>query len=148
MEPSGDTVRPPRAMLAFTRQAFLRDDVPRLAQLTTALANAASAVESDAVYALLTANPVLGDGNALFSAAHKNLMPAAVLDAQTLAAASGVLAAQVADGHVLHLAARYLLVGVALGTTARQLATTATPPDPAGSGIKAFKRGRPAAKAE
>jgi hypothetical protein len=108
-------------VLAFTRQAFLRDDVPGLAQLTAALANAASAVESDAVYALLTANPVLGDGNALFSAAHKNLMPAAALDAQTLAAASAALAAQMADGHVLHLAARYLLVGVALGTTARTL---------------------------
>src|SRR5262249_3532148 len=39
-------------ILAFTRQAFLRDDAPGLAQLTAALANAASAAESDAVYAL------------------------------------------------------------------------------------------------
>jgi hypothetical protein len=118
-------------VLAFTRQAFLRDDVPGLAQLTAALANAASAVESDAVYALLTANPVLGDGQPLFSTQHANLMPAAALDAQNLAAASGALAAQGADGHVLHLAARYLLVGVALGTTARTLVTTATPADTA-----------------
>jgi hypothetical protein len=75
----------------------------------------------------VTSNPVLADGQPLFAPVHSNLMSAGALDAQTLAA----LAAQTADGHTLHIAGRYLLVGVELGTQARQLVTSATPADTA-----------------
>jgi hypothetical protein len=118
-------------VLGFSRQAFLRDDVPGLAQLGQALAVAAAAVEADVVYGLLTSNPVMRDGQPLFSTQHANKMPAADLTAESLAVAASALAAQTGDGHVLHLAGRYLLVGVALGTQARQLIASATPADTA-----------------
>jgi phage major head subunit gpT-like protein len=122
-------------ILGFTRQAFLRDDVPGLAQLTSALATAASAVESDVVYTLLVSNPVLADGQPLFSTAHKNLMAPADLTAASLTLATSALAAQTVGGQTLHLAARYLLVGTALAAQARQLVTTMTPANvPADSG--------------
>src|SRR5262249_23011566 len=64
----------------FTREMVLRDDVPTFGQLQAALGVAAAQVENDAVYDLLTSNPRMPDGQPLFSAAHKNLMPRAALD--------------------------------------------------------------------
>jgi hypothetical protein len=53
----------------------------------TALAVAAADTESSVVYDLFIANPLMADGQPLFSAVHKNMMPAAALDAATLVTA-------------------------------------------------------------
>jgi len=74
-------------IVGLTRQALLRDDLATAGQLVQALGVAAAHVEADAVYELLTSNPTLPDGQSLFSAAHGNLLPAAPLDAASLAAA-------------------------------------------------------------
>lgn len=114
--------------VTVTRQAVLADDMLTFGQLQQALGVAAAACESDAVYNLLTSNPTMADGNALFSVAHGNLMAAADLTAASLATASAALAAQTtADGRALHLAAKYLVVGTLLGAETRQLVTTMTP---------------------
>jgi Mu-like prophage major head subunit gpT len=112
--------------------------------LQQALGIAAAACESDAVYNLLVSNPTMPDGQALFSTAHGNLMPAADLTATSLAAASAALAAQTAaDGRALHLAAKYLVVGTLLGTEARQLVTTMTPANtPPDTGFVVVEDGR------
>jgi hypothetical protein len=122
-------------VLAYTREAFLRDDMPGLAALTSALAIAAAACESDVVYDLLVSNPTMPDGQPLFSPAHGNLIAAADLTATTLTLATTALAAQTVGGQALHLTARYLLVGPALAAQARQLVTIMTPANtPAESG--------------
>jgi ribosomal protein L37AE/L43A len=116
-------------IIALTRQIVVNSDLLSFAALVDALGVAASALEADTVYALLVRNPVLADGQALFSAAHKNLMAAGALDATTLAAATSQLAQQAATGGTaLHLRAAYLLVGTALGSTARELAVKQMPP--------------------
>lgn len=114
--------------VTVTRQAVLADDMLTFGQLQQALGVAAAACESDTVYNLLVSNPTMADGNALFSVAHGNLMPAADITATSLAAASAALAAQTtADGRTLHLRARYVVVGTLLAGEARQLVTSQTP---------------------
>jgi hypothetical protein len=122
-------------IIALTRQAVLANDLLTFSRMVQMLAVAAASLESDVVYSLLTSNPVLEDGQPLFSAAHKNLMPAAALSADSLAVAASALAAQTDGTTALHLVARYLIVGSALGPAARQLVTTMTPADtPDGGG--------------
>jgi hypothetical protein len=116
-------------ILAYSREAVLADDLVSFAALQDSLGAAAAAIESDATYDLLTSNPTMPDGQPLFSAAHGNLMPAAALAADSLAAASSALAAQTAHGTPLHLTARFLIVGPALGQQARALVTSTTPPN-------------------
>ena len=123
-------------VVALTRQVALDDDWVQFSALTAALGVAAATGESDAVYGLLLANPVLTDGKTLFSTEHGNLLPAAALTADSLAAACAALAAQVAaTGETLHLRAAFLLCGVKLGPTARQLVVQQTPTDPAAAAI-------------
>src|SRR5262249_26167658 len=106
----------------FTREMVLRDDVPTFGQLQAALGGAAAQVENDAVYDLLTSNPTVPDGQRLFSAAHKNLMPSTALDATSLAAACATLAANSNHGRP-----SFVLVGTADGAPARELITKQTP---------------------
>jgi len=114
--------------VTVTRQCILADDMLTFGQLQQALGVAAAACESDAVYNLLTANPTMPDGQALFSAAHKNLMTASDLTAAALTTAAAALASQsAADGRALHLRARYLVVGTLLAGEARALVTSQTP---------------------
>jgi hypothetical protein len=114
--------------VTITRPCILADDLLTFGQLQQALGVAAGACESDATYNLLVSNPVLADGNALFSAPHKNLMTASDLTAAALTTAAAALASQTAaDGRALHLRARYLVVGTLLGAEARQLVTSMTP---------------------
>ena len=57
----------------FTRQALINDDLDLLTRVPAAYVSAAKRGVNRAVYAILNANPVMADGNALFSAAHGNL---------------------------------------------------------------------------
>src|SRR5262249_30406042 len=116
-------------IVALTRQAVLANDLLTFSRMTQMLGVAAASLESDVTYALLTSNPVLADGAPLFSALHQNLRPPAALSADSLAAATTALATQTADGTPLHLVARYLLVGTALGPQARALVMSTTPLD-------------------
>jgi len=58
---------------ALTREAMVNDDLGLFERIPTFFGNAAAAMESDVVYDILVGNPVLPDGNALFSTAHGNL---------------------------------------------------------------------------
>ena len=111
-------------MVQFTRQALLRDDMAAFSELQSALGVAAASVENAATYDLLNSNPTMADGQPLFSAAHKNLMPAKALDAASLATACAALAANSKHGRPA-----FLLVGTADGPTARNLVTIQTPPN-------------------
>ena len=122
-------------ILGLTREMVLNSDLVSFAALVDALGVSAAAMESDVVYGILTSNPPLADGQALFSPAHHNTMPAAALTAASLGAACAALAAQTAaSGAPLHLVGRYLLTSVADGPVARELAVKQTPP---GAGAEA-----------
>lgn len=63
-------------LFSVTRQAIINDDLNALAKVPRLMGRAAIRTVGDLVYAVLTGNPVMSDGVALFHASHKNLAPA------------------------------------------------------------------------
>lgn len=62
-------------LFSISRQALINNDVDAFTRIPQMWGRAAADFESDAAYAPLLGNPIMGDGNALFSAAHGNLAP-------------------------------------------------------------------------
>ena len=60
-------------IVAFTRQMIINDDLSALERLPMLFGNAAADLESDIVYGILTANPKMSDGIAVFDAKHNNV---------------------------------------------------------------------------
>lgn len=86
-------------VVSVTPELLVNDDLGYLTTLSTALGRAASTTIERRVYALLESNPVLADGQPLFSAAHNNL--AATGSAPTVTsvdAAATAMALQTAPG--------------------------------------------------
>jgi Mu-like prophage major head subunit gpT len=99
-------------VLAFTREAMVNDDVGFFDRIPQLFGNAAASMESDVVYGILVGNPVLADGNALFSAVHGNLMSADTINAKSVGAArQAMLNQKSADGQFLSIMPRFLIVG-------------------------------------
>ena len=60
-------------MFNLSRQAIINDDLGSFSDVLTVMGRAAAETEAVNLVALLTANPNMSDGNAVFSAAHGNL---------------------------------------------------------------------------
>ena len=72
----------------LSRKAIINDDLGAFARWAEMMGRGAAETEADQLVALLTGNPVLGDGVALFHASHGNLAAAgAEPDVDTLSAA-------------------------------------------------------------
>jgi hypothetical protein len=99
-------------ILAFTREAMVNDDVGLFNRIPQLFGNSAAAMEGDAVYTVLTSNPVMADGNALFSAAHGNLMAASVIDVKNVGLARQAMLNQKSpDGQFLGISPKFMIVG-------------------------------------
>jgi len=69
-------------IVALTWETVVNDDLDALSRIPFAFGASAADLESDLVYAILTGNPKMADGKALFHAEHGNLgTPAALADA-------------------------------------------------------------------
>ncbi|HDY6498146.1 TPA: Clp protease ClpP, partial [Pseudomonas aeruginosa] len=64
-------------LFSITRQAIINDDLQMLSDIPFKLGQAAKATIGDLVYAVLTGNPAMSDGKALFHADHSNLLTGA-----------------------------------------------------------------------
>lgn len=60
-------------MFAITRQAIINDDIIAFTRIPQKMGRAALRTVGNLVYAILTGNPTMSDGKALFHADHKNL---------------------------------------------------------------------------
>jgi len=60
-------------IIGLSLEAILRDDLSAFARMPTMLGHAAKKTEQATVFGVLTANPLMSDGFALFSAQHANL---------------------------------------------------------------------------
>ena len=121
-------------IVAFTRQMIINDDLSALERVPLFFGRAAANLESDLVYAALTGNPVMGDGKALFHAAHKNLAAAGgAIAVDTLTTARAAMRTQGApgDGTPLNLTPTFLLVPAALETIAYQYTSNQYTPNQA-----------------
>lgn len=96
--------------IKLTRRAILADNLGLFNDIATGIgARCAQLVESMA-YGVLTANGNMSDGNAVFSAAHRNLMEGGVLSKDTLKLAFAAMQKQKdTNGTVLNLIPRYLI---------------------------------------
>jgi hypothetical protein len=99
-------------ILAFTRQAMINDDVGLFNRIPQMFGSSAAAMEGDAVYGILIANPPMADGFALFSTQHANLMAASVIDLKNVALArQAMLNQKTPDGQFLGVVPQFMICG-------------------------------------
>ncbi len=108
-------------MFSITRQAVINDDLNALADVPRKMGQAAKRTLGNAVFNILTANPVMGDGKALFHADHGNLVtPGTTISTTSVDGMRVLMALQKdSDGNTVHVPLKYLVVPVGLGGLAR-----------------------------
>lgn len=114
-------------IFSITRQAIINDDLNQLTDVPLKMGRAAKATIGDLVYAILTGNPKMADGKALFSADHGNLAGESI-DVTGLDAARQMMRRQ-KDGtskRTLNIRPAFLLVPTALETLANQTVRSAS----------------------
>lgn len=119
---------------AFTRQALVNDDMSGFDRIPRMWGFRAAELESDVVYAILTANANMSDGTPLFHADHANLVATAgLLDETGLSNARELLRKQTGiDGARINPQPAFLIVPPELETAAFKQTASVTP-DSAGN---------------
>ncbi|MFO1153054.1 MAG: Mu-like prophage major head subunit gpT family protein [Rhodospirillales bacterium] len=111
-------------VIGITRQVIVNDDLDAFTRVPSLFGTAAATLESDVVWGIVTANPTMADGVALFHATHKNLAATGTaLDVAGLGKARAAMAKQTGlDGRtVLNIRPAFLVVPSSLELTAEQL---------------------------
>lgn len=107
----------------LSRELLVNDDVHLLGDLTAAFGRAAAQTEADILVSLLTGNPVMADGKAVFHADHGNIGTPGALSITTLSAARLAMRKRTGrDGaSFINVTPKYLVMSPELETTAEQL---------------------------
>lgn len=108
-------------MFSISRQAIINDDLNALADVPRKMGQAAKRTVGDAVFNILTSNPTLSDGIALFHASHNNLVgTGSVISTASIDGMRVLMATQKdKDGRVVRVPLKYVVVPMGLGGTAR-----------------------------
>lgn len=113
------------AKFALTHEAIVNDDLNQLSLIPQRMGLAAKQELGDRVFALLTGNPLLPDGHALFSAEHANIVTGAAISTATVDGVRVLMATQkTASGKTIRVRLKYLVVPVGKGGTARTVQTS------------------------
>jgi len=135
-------------LFAISRQAIINDDLGAFTRIPSAMGRAASRVVGDLAYGALTSNPVMGDGIALFDAAHNNLNESGAGGTPLTNDATGVQALSDMDVAMglqtdasgsavgLNITPSFLLVPKVLNRTAVSLMSDTTAPGQANPGVR------------
>ncbi len=127
MSDRGETIQLAKygKLFAISREAVINDDLNAFTKIPQKMGRAAKRTIGDLVYAILTSNPNMSDGVALFHATHNNLMTGAALSVASLSVAKTAMRKQKdpdsATKTGLNIRPAYLLVPVELEDTARVL---------------------------
>lgn len=109
-------------LFSITRQVVINDDLSALDRIPRSMGRAAIRTVGDLVYAVLGNNPKMSDGKALFHADHGNLLiPGEALSVGRIDAALSAMQTQQEGDAILNIMAKYMLVPVALRSTANAL---------------------------
>ncbi|WP_425099330.1 prohead protease/major capsid protein fusion protein [Tropicibacter sp. S64] len=111
-------------VVAITRQTLINDDLDAFTRIPAMYGNSIAQLESDVVWGIITANPAMADGNALFHTTHKNLAgTGAALDVGSVGAARAAMAKQTGldKKTVLNVRPAFLIVPASLELKAEQL---------------------------
>jgi ATP-dependent Clp endopeptidase proteolytic subunit ClpP len=118
-------------IFSVTRQALVNDDLQAFVSIPRAFGQSVRRKHMDLVFGVLTNNPNMSDGNALFSAPHGNLAGSpAALSHETLVAARKAMRTQRGEAglQALNIQPRHLLVPAELEDTAEQIIASLIPP--------------------
>ena len=111
-------------VIGITRQVIINDDLDAFTRVPSLFGTSAATLESDVVWGIITANPNMGDGVALFHGTHKNLAGSGTaLDVANLGKARTAMAKQVGlDGKtILNIRPTFLVVPSSLELDAEQI---------------------------
>lgn len=122
-------------MFSISRQAIVNDDLGAFSDIPRKMGRAATRKVGDLVYAVLTGNPNMADGTALFHSTHSNLAgtPAA-LSLATVGAGRTAIGRQVDSSssvNALNIRPRFLIVPMTLEDAAGVLLNSEYDPDTA-----------------
>ena len=111
-------------VVAITRQTLINDDLDAFTRIPAMYGNSIAQLESDVVWGIITANPAMADGNALFHTTHKNLAgTGAALAVDAVGAARAAMAKQTGldKKTVLNVRPAFLIVPASLELKAEQM---------------------------
>lgn len=120
-------------IVGISRKVIINDDLQAFTNMPQKFGYSAAGLESDVVYAILTANAALGyDSVALFHATHKNLGTGGVPSVTTLGEFRKLMRKQKGVNNLrpLNLALKYIIGPAALETAFDQLVVAANPAYP------------------
>ena len=102
-------------ILSLTMEMIVNDDLRAFAKLPRIMGAAAKRKESDIVYGLLTGNPMMADGKALFSSDHKNLSGGSALSSDSVGKERAAMRkSKGINGAYIDVTPRFLLVPTVL----------------------------------
>ncbi|BCP53789.1 hypothetical protein K32_24060 [Kaistia sp. 32K] len=109
-------------VIAITRQVIINDDLSAFTRIPRAFGISAANLESDLVWAIITANAPMADGKGLFHADHNNVDTAAAISAASVGSGRKILRNQKGlDGKtLLNITPTYIVGPTALETTIEQ----------------------------
>ena len=111
--------------IVLSRQAIVNDDLNAFDRFPLAFSAAAARLENRLVYAQLTANAALSDGDALFHANHANLGTGGAISATTLTEARKLMRKQKGlQSEELNITPAYIIVPAALEQVAYQFTSS------------------------
>lgn len=115
--------------LLITRKAIINDDLSAFVQTPEKFGRAARQLESKLVWNLVTSNPTMADGVALFASGHSNLGSAGAINVANVGALWSAMRKQKGiDGkEFIDISPKFLVVPVALETLAMQFIGTTVP---------------------
>lgn len=109
-------------VVGVTRQLLINDDLSAFSRIPELFGRAAADLESELVYGLLVSNPVMADGQTVFSAPHNNVGTAGAITIASLSEARKKMRQQKGlAGRYINVQPRYLIVGPDRETEAQQL---------------------------
>lgn len=123
-------------VVAVSRQVIVNDDMAAFTRLPMMAGIAARNKISNLVWEIITSNPLMGDGIALFQlAAHKNLQAGAAAIKDGLSAMRSAMKHQTGlDGQLLNIMPRYLIIGTERETEAEALVSSLVIPSTVAEG--------------
>jgi len=122
-------------IIAYTWEMMINDDLDAFSRIPRKIASAAARKQSDIVYAILTSNPNMSDGVALFHANHKNLAAAGAIGIDNLGLMRKLMRVQkgIDSKDFLNLTPEFLITGPANEQLALQYTSTQFTANVAGS---------------
>lgn len=114
------------SLFSITRQAIINDDLNAFTRVPNKMGRAAIRTVGNLVYAILTGNPNMSDGVALFASGHNNLVgTGTVLSSAAVDALAAMIAKQIdATGNTLNINMANLIVPRVLKGLAMQIANS------------------------